>query len=465
MRGRISTVRSAGSSGQPMASMAAGVSLPGYDAAAADPHRELAETSETSPLTFYLYLAFILVEFLNLGVRYSIIGVLRPTVLLVGLLTVLLLAQGVFQKRKDSSASTRLMLVLIAYIVLTLPFVEWPGSVLRVNFADFIKVAIFFLFTIQIVDTLPRLKTFLLVVIGAQVIRVLEPLYLHLTTGYWGSAAYGSGGFLNRLSGAPSDVINPNGLGFVIITALPFLHYLLLGSANRLHKTVYFLLLGPLIYALMLTGSRSALVGLAVVLGMFFWKSKKRILYTVAVVIGLMIAIPNLSDDQADRFRSLISDDSTHVTTREGRLDSISEEFQIGMNRPLFGHGLGTGREAKYNVASGTNVPHNLYAEAFIELGVFGLALFVGLIVSFVLNSIHARRAVAKLSRSSPQADTGFLIRLSDAIEVWVVMCVVFSMAQYGVSEFHWYLVGGISVVTLRLALRRIPSSVPSAVA
>ena len=53
-----------------------------------------------------------------------------------------------------------------------------------------------------------------------------------MTNAYWGDAAHiGGGEFLNRLSGAPSDVINPNGLAFVIIIALPFM-YLLIANAR-----------------------------------------------------------------------------------------------------------------------------------------------------------------------------------------------------------------------------------------
>ena len=57
---------------------------------------------------------------------------------------------------------------------------------------------------------------------ATQVWRVLEPLYMHLKSGYWGDyASLGNWEYMNRLSGSPYDIINPNGLGFVIIMTLP----------------------------------------------------------------------------------------------------------------------------------------------------------------------------------------------------------------------------------------------------
>lgn len=409
------------------------------------------EMTATSALTLWVYLAFVVVEFLNLGVRSSVIGAMRPTVLLVGAMGLLLAFQGSLQKYKDTSSTTRLMWVLVAYILVTLPFVEWPGSVLKQNLLDWVKVAVFFFFTIQVIDTLPRLKLFVAVVIGCQVFRVLEPLYLHLAWGYWGSAAHGFGVYLDRLSGAPADVVNPNGLGFVIITALPFLHFLLFRHSSKLYKLIYLALLVPLMYALILTGSRSAIVGLAVVLGMIFLKSEKKALFVVTVLAAAAFAIPRMSDQQADRYLSLVSDDSTHAETRDGRLEGMVDDFRTGLARPVFGHGLGTGQEAKWNVIGGTNVPHNMYAEAFIELGAIGLLLFLSLIWSFVRNAMDARRAVSQLSQDTDFGQD-YLVRLADAIQVWVAMGLVFSLAQYGVSEFHWYLIGGLSVVLFRLA-------------
>src|SRR5690606_1226423 len=123
-----------------------------------------------------------------------------------------------------------------------------------------------------------RLKWALVVFVGCQVIRVLEPLYLNITDGYWGSKTHlGGGEFASRLAGAPTDVINPNELGFVIVTAIPFLHYLLF-SRGWICKLIYLSLMPALMYALILTMSRGAFLALLVV-AWVVWKESKHKLF------------------------------------------------------------------------------------------------------------------------------------------------------------------------------------------
>src|SRR2546430_8139392 len=70
-------------------------------------------------------------------------------------------------------------------------------------------------------------RSLLVVYVATQLWRVLEPLYLHVTSGYWGSAtSLGNWESMDRLARSPYDIINPNGLGFVIIMTLPLLHFL-----------------------------------------------------------------------------------------------------------------------------------------------------------------------------------------------------------------------------------------------
>jgi O-antigen ligase len=414
------------------------------------------ERSATTTLVFALYLFFLLVQFLNLGVRYSFIGVLRPSLLLFGLIAVLLFVQGQFKVRKDVSSTTKLLNMLFIYALISLPFVQWPGSVLRDHLQEFVKVIVLFYFTIQIIDTDSRLKKFLVVVIGCQVVRFLEPLMLHFSYDYWGSRAHmGGGEFMNRLSGAPSDIVNPNGLAFIIITTLPFLHYLMLGSQSKLMKLGYLALLPALLYAFVLTGSRSGLVGLAVVVAMIIWKSNRRVLLMVAVLAVGAAMVPTLSPDQRDRYMSLTSDNAANSATRESRLRGILSDFRVGLRRPIFGHGLGTSQEANWNVRGNNHVSHTLYAEVFIELGIIGLVIFCAFLLSLIRNFRAAKRSLTRLAGVMGADATDFYRRLVDAMETWIAMCLVFSIAQYGLSEFHWYLVGGLSVALLRIMHRK----------
>src|SRR5690606_32457708 len=156
------------------------------------------------------------------------------------------------------------------------------------------------------IDTEFRLKWFVGVFLFCQIFRVLEPLYLNVTQGYWGSAtSLSNNEFADRLSGAPADVINPNELGFVIVTIIPFLHYIVF-PRNLKFKFLYIFLMPLLFYALVLAMSRGAFIALFVI-GFFILKdSKRKSRLLVVTVIGIVLALSMMASVQRDRYLSLV---------------------------------------------------------------------------------------------------------------------------------------------------------------
>src|SRR5690606_2805265 len=169
--------------------------------------REKKKEMQVSSFCFSVYIYFLIDFFLHLSARIPGYGVIRPTLLLVVIISFSLFMQRDRLKDVGKNQAYKSIIILIGYIIVSLPFVKWPGSVIKNNMPDFVKAVVFFFFTLYIIDSEKRLKIFLLVFVGCQVIRVLEPLYLNITEGYWGSRTYlGDGEFAQRLSGAPSDV-------------------------------------------------------------------------------------------------------------------------------------------------------------------------------------------------------------------------------------------------------------------
>ena len=292
--------------------------------------------------TFVLYICFLLDFFLHMAARVPGLGLFRPTLLLVFLTLVSLATQYPILIPRRHGPVFKALVIVIGYILLSIPFVKYPGSVVRVNFQIFIKAVVFFFFTAYIVDTPRRLRIVLAVFVGLQVFRVLEPLYLHVTMGYWGDRTHlGGAEFAYRLAGAPTDVINPNELGFVIVTVIPYLHYLLLpkGWWGRLS---YFMILPALLYALVLTMSRGAFLALLVVGWMIFRESRHKVPMLLAFALVLGLGWSNLSPVHKDRYLSLVGmSDTGAEKTSEGRITGMIDEFRLGLRRPIVGYGLG----------------------------------------------------------------------------------------------------------------------------
>jgi putative inorganic carbon (HCO3(-)) transporter len=414
----------------------------------------------TRNAAFYLFCVFLVSYFLRVTARVPILGAIHLDFVLAAV-TALAIVLGRKQTTSGSSPGmdpvAKRLLILVGYILVTIPFVEWPGSALH-NLETYAKSLCFFFFVVATVDTTRKLKVLLAVYVATQVWRVLEPLYMHITSGYWGSfTSLGNWEYMDRLAGSPYDIINPNGLGFVIIMTLPLLHFLV-----KPDTTVRRLLWGGvacgMCYALVLSASRSGFLAFVFLCLFVIWRSKYRAPLLAAAAVGAIIAFTLMTGLQRERYVSIFSHHAKGSQTTEERISGVIGDFQVSLRRPLFGHGLGTSREANAHFRGADMFSHDLYMEAAEELGYIGLALLLSLIWSFLRACQKARQLVS----ATPTADARLrLLRiLADSLVVVVAVDLFYSFASFGLSEPYWYFVGGLSVVTARLAVKLAPPAV-----
>lgn len=400
---------------------------------------------------FWVYLFFLVNFFLHLSNRIPGYGAIRPTLLLVAVIAGLLFVQRERLKGKTRDPIFQAVLVLLGYMVLSWPLVEYQGSVIRHNLPEFIKAIVFLFFTALIIDSRRRLVLFLWVFVGCQVIRVLEPLYLNITQGYWGDSTYiGGGEFAGRLSGAPTDVINPNELGFVIATAAPFLHYLLF-TGRWYAKLLYLILVPLMLYALILTMSRGAFLALLVV-GWIIFKDSSHKFLLILVAIGIGFAGWSVMEPiQKDRYISIFSSDTAGGATTQGRIDGTIAEFKLGMKRPIVGHGVGTTPEVKANTWGKKQASHNMYGELLIEIGLIGFVLFLRFIIKIYQ---RFKRNQQLLRDMATEVSTRFYWNLNRALIALFCMYAVYSLNYWGLSQYYWYLFGGVAIAFGQILLR-----------
>lgn len=262
-----------------------------------------------------------------------------------------------------------------------------------------------------------------------------------------------------RLSGAPMDTVNPNGLAFIIITAIPLLYFI--GQrATVMVRILCWCLIGALIYALILTGSRSGFLVFALLVGLWIWRSRYKLAAIVAIIISAAAIVPSMTDLQKERYLSIFRSDVASAESAQGRIDAVFQDFDVALRRPLFGHGLGTSAEANAHFRGYGQVSHNLYTEVAQELGFVGLAIFLSILVAVGRAAVSAVRA-AGAAQSRATLDDSVRVA-ADSILTLLIVNVVFSFASYGLSDPNWYMLSGLAVATARLATRSAGGSVPS---
>ena len=423
--------------------------------------REIETPAEqgTRDAGFYLFCVFIVSYFTHLTARVSALGAMHFDFVL-AIITALAIAFAGTARRSGSPAEVdpvaKQLAILLAYIILTIPFVEWPGSVVH-NLEGYAKSLCFFFFVVATVDTTRKLKLLLTVYVATQVWRVLEPLYMHVRSGYWGSfTSLGNWEYMDRLAGSPYDIINPNGLGFVILMTLPLLH-LILKPDTSVRRILLITLVCAMCYALVLSASRSGFLGVLFLGGLLSWRSKHRAAYLAVGAIVVVIGASMMTDLQRERYVSIFSHSAKGGATAEARVTGVIGDFKVSLRRPLFGHGLGTSREANANFRGEDLPSHNLYTEVAEELGYIGLVLLLVLI----WRVLHACWTAQKLVSATPMTDQRlrFLHDVAAALVVVVGVDLFFSFASFGFSEPYWYFFGGLSVATARLAVKLVPSA------
>ena len=417
------------------------------------------------PIGYYLFLATTVSYFLHLTARIPVLGLIRFDLVLdlVTMVFAIIELMGRHNERNIiKPETTRRLLILCAYIIITIPFVEWPGSVVRNGLENYLKVIIFYLFSVVFITDEKRLKNYITVFIGCQIVRILESLYLHVTEGYWGSKAFtsGSGGtdFLNRLAGSPYDVVNPNQFAWIIITVTPFIYFLWWKSNSKIKKFFTLGLIPFGLYAAALTGSRSGLLSFIVLIIGIAWVQKKSIktIFAMAVIFlpVFLIVGTMISPKMVTRYQSIYDSQAEGHGSVTGRIKGVKRGLILGLHRPIVGHGLNTSIEATYHFGSGRkNIlqpPHNLYIEIMIELGIVGLILFM----LYVFAMWKCLRE-AKASLDENLEENRQLIDLMTGIQAWMIMDLFYSLSCFGLSSWEWYLFGGLTAVCYRLAMQR----------
>jgi O-antigen ligase len=408
---------------------------------------------------FSIYLLFITSYFLHLPSRFQFLGALRLDFLLMAVLFFAMLLKAFSGQTRQNEIGKKL-LIFIGYSILVIPFVRWPGSAISNLLESFTKVVFFFFFTFYLVDSERKLKLLLVVFLGIQYFRIVEPLFLHVTQGYWGDVAYSmtSGGLssLDRLSGAPYDVINPNQLAWVINNTIPFLYFLCWkrGGMGKLFTVLSF---PVLLYTMMLTGSRSGfltLMFLIAVIILFEGKNPKKSLAFIAILVPVFVVLTSvISPELRERYYSLFDSSATGGDTVDGRIRGMKRNLAYAQARILVGHGFGTSRETNFNVGGKSDqISHNLYIEIIQEVGIIGLGLFLAYIYAIYKSCARSRELL------KGTGDETLLIPLTYALQVWILMDMFYSFSCFGLSSWEWYLFGGLGAVCLMLATERAAS-------
>jgi|KBSSwiStaDraftv2_1062776.scaffolds.fasta_scaffold08222_7 O-antigen ligase len=208
----------------------------------------------------------------------------------------------------------------------------------------------------------------------------------------------GTGGFL----------ADENDVGLAMNMALPFAAYLcFLPDISRLRRWFYILASVTILFAIVYSKSRGALVGLVAVSTIMWLLSKKKVKnLAIAVSVALLFGGIVVSLLPAGYFERMQTASDPNNSTRVERIYSWQIGWEMFKHNPVFGVGPGNYpyRVVEYQDLvrrpSGRppipgRVAHSLYFTLFPELGLVGTLIFAYLSVGIVTRM----RAIYKIPR------------------------------------------------------------------
>jgi O-antigen ligase len=298
----------------------------------------------------------------------------------------------------------------------------WRGGALSTTL-DFGKVVLIVLVMFVALSTAKRLHK-LLFVQAASVAAISA-------VAVWKGHMLGS-----RLEGVLNgNYSNPNDLAISIVISLPLCLALSFLSRGRFGKAAWAFAAVVMGYAVLLTGSRSGFISLAIATGLCLWefaiRGRRFYLLALASVIGIVLCVfsGSIVGERLKGTFNPADDVASAYGSAQQRQQLLWRSIEVTAQHPLFGVGPGD-----FQVLSGDwHVTHNSYTQIASEGGLPALALYL----TIFFYGFHNLRAAKRLSRRN-----GELNLLAGAIRASMVGFIVGSFfASYAYQFFPYFLV------------------------
>ena len=354
--------------------------------------------AQAVPSKFFSYAVAVYLVIVVSRVHETIgpLSALRPALLAAAAAVVLLLTQWqrLPWRKLAENTTARWMAVISILAILSTPRSYWPGHSAGFMLTVFPQLLLMLMLGALAFNHRPTLWLCVSAVAFGSVLAACLALPAQMAAG----GRYEIGG-----------TYDANETGALFVIALPIL-FMLAGEKGRIRV---FALLGiPILLAgLVRTGSRGAVVGLAMLMPFFiaYAPPRRRGLYVVLIAVSAVVFGATASDDLRQRMTGLFSGSDYNFTEREGRQAVWKRGIGYMVSNPVLGVGVDAfpfaegatlgneGRGIKFSAA------HNAYIQIGAELGILGGIAFIAALVSAAVGCLRARRRAVARVNADPQ--------------------------------------------------------------
>lgn len=252
---------------------------------------------------------------------------------------------------------------------------------------------------------------------------------------------------------------NSNKLAMICLMEVACWWYWAQARSGVARRVIAAAAIGASLIVLMITGSRSGLLG-ALVLGVLLQTGPRRFRATPVQVggfalIGLVAVLTVVPVATWERMTNLVPDPGTvGASSSVKREDTIAVGLKIVREHPVFGVGLGNFREVSRQIYRNRffRPPHNSYLWAAAEGGV----LVLGLYLVLFLVTWRDLRVVMRGGRLDPE-----ISQYAATLRAVLLLYAFFGFfADLWLSPFTYVLIG--LIATLRRHVESVPAAAPA---
>lgn len=362
-------------------------------------------------------------------------------------MTLLVLVSFLAKFRKfELPPVSRKLLFFWAVLFLAVPLAFWPAFAFS-SALDFGKIVLLHLLLANLIRTPAQFQKYL--VVYTLIIGWLagSSLYLHRQ----GVVMYQHDP--DRAAGLTSAVGDPNTLGLMLVTALPFVLLTLTSDFPKWVRLLGLTVGGIAVWVVVVTSSRTSFFCLVFAAVLFTLTRKHGFLLIPIAAVLVAIGWTVLPDQYKQRYMSVENLDKDE--SYQNRVRAWRAGMAMFRDNPLTGVGprnFTYANGGKYWPGPGRAVwlnAHSLYFQLPAELGLFGVITFLMYLTAIFRSNIRFRKEF-KARSDLPSGMRGFPLAAMISLATWLLA----GYSSHCLYRGGWYTVGGLTAALTLIIMR-----------
>jgi O-antigen ligase len=398
-----------------------------------------------SAVPFWSLMVFTAILLFSPQQYFPSLAIFRPALLVIGIGIVFFFLDRMGRRVPivEWTLELKLIVGMVAWAAVTIPFSIWPGGSIAVLVDTYLKaVAVFWLLS-HVVTTSRRLRQ-----ISGLLTLFAIGLGVFAMYNYLSGVSTDQGINQDRIIGNEGGLTkNPNDLALMINLIIPLTIGLLLVTTPVLLRSLLIVAIVIEIITVILTHSRGGALTLGAIVLLYAWKLKRRPerTWVYGLMLAGLLALPLFPSSYLDRMSTITNIQTDRTGSAQERWYDMAVAAKTIIAHPVIGAGIGMNTLAMNEARGGWLPVHNVYLEHALDLGLPGLIVFCFLLVSCIRGTVAAQKTCEVHGMPDVRV-------LAEALQVSLIAYATAAMFHPVSYHMYFYYMAGLGVAVWKIS-------------